>query len=114
MKSSNIFYTYYMCITVQGICSELLLTLGHNQAAFTLSAEHLFCEGLMESAHREPGALQARLEDTLRRHGTHRSTDTMPLATACFLWLEKQHRLSEILALGLTNVALLETFLEVL
>jgi hypothetical protein len=98
---------------VQKLCSELLLSTGHAQAAFALCCEHLYCDGLMTSAQREPQVLRARLEDALRRHGEQRGTDTVPLATACFQWLEARSQPDEILRLGLTNAPLLGAFLQV-
>lgn len=103
----------HLYITEQAHCSELLLLLGHTQTAFTLCSEHAYCDGLMESTYREPQALLPRLEDTLRRVGGQCGTDSMPLATACFLWLEERNRPADILSLGLTDKPLLEAFLSV-
>lgn len=69
--------------------------------------------GLMESTQRDPHTLQPRLEETLRRAGAQVGTDTVPLATGCFLWLEAHYRPADILSLGTTNPALLEEFLKV-
>lgn len=98
---------------MQGICSALLLSTGNHQAGFALFSEHLYCIGLMECTQRDPQTLQARLEDVVRRMGAQVGTDTVPLATGCFLWLEAHNRLADILALGTTNPALLEEFLKV-
>lgn len=90
-----------------------MLALGQTHAAFALCAEHLYCEGLMESAFQDPRALRSRLEQVLRQSGARVGTDTRPLATACFEWLELRQRLADILSLGETNRALLQDFLKV-
>ena len=67
----------------------------------------------MEATEKEPHLLRARLEDKLRRLGHRVGTDTVPLATGCFLWLEAHHRPADILSLGTASPALLEEFLKV-
>jgi hypothetical protein len=94
-------------------CSELLLSLGQTHAAFSLCSEHLYCDGLMQSTYQDPSTLLPRLVQVLRDYGNSVSTDTAPLATACFAWLEQRHRPADILSLGDTNRPLLVQFLHV-
>ena len=67
----------------------------------------------MECTQRDPLVLRPRLEELLRTTGSLSGTDIVPLATGCFLWLEEQRQLAEILSLGCTNTRLLEDFLKV-
>ena len=97
----------------QGICSALLIATGQYQACFALCSEHLYCLGVMESAEKEPHLLRARLEELLRKQGAVVGTDSVALATGCFLWLEAHSRPAEILSLGLACPSLLEEFLKV-
>ena len=92
----------------------MLLSTSHHLAGFAVCSEHLYCSGLMECTQRDPLVLRPRLEELLRTSGSRCCTDTVPLATACFLWLEAHGQPSEILSLGRTNTGLLEEFLKVI
>ena len=57
--------------------------------------------------------LRPRLEEILRMRGNEFGTETLPLATACFHWLEERQYFVDILTLGVMQKALLEEYLEV-
>jgi len=90
-----------------------MISTSQYQAGFALCSEHLYCLGLMESTDREPHLLRARLEEVLRQQGHVVGTDSVPLATGCFLWLEAHNRPADILSLGTASPVLLEEFLKV-
>ena len=83
-------------------------------AAFSLCSEFLYCTGMLEAFDAEPSDLRPRLLEVLRQHGHRCATDSEPLATACFSWLEQHQRPAEVLDIGAqTNRPLLEEFLSV-
>lgn len=94
---------------------SLLLSLNHSTAAFQLSEEHFFFDGLMEAVEQEGNSrnLRSRLEEIIRIEGDLADEEGNTLATSCFLWLERHHRLADILDLGSFSKPNLETFLQV-
>ena len=98
---------------LQGQCARLLLSTHNHHACFAVCSEYMYYPGLMEATQCDSLTLRPRLEELLRKCGSEIETGAVPLATGCFEWLEEQNLLSEILALGRTNISLLETFLQV-
>lgn len=98
---------------VKELTSDILLLTNHYREAFQLSCEHLYSKGLMEAWMKDMIMLRPKLEEMLRTYGTSYGTEDLPLATACYYWLEERKYYVEILSLGIMNKVLLEEFLEV-
>ena len=100
---------------------SLLLSLRHASAAFQMSEEHLFVDGLMEAIEIDDNnnstlQLRIRLQDILRTVGHEKGTSPSneSVASGCFRWLEMRERLFDILELGNCCNTLLEDFLRVI